>query len=365
MPLMLTHDLRFTRGATVLALAAANLSAQFSSPPGRTAGANAGNSSVASTQPFAASVMGRRFQYIVGDITAGPQTISTLALQSDAATTSVARNIDILLAMGHAPVGTALVPSTTFTANYVPLSETFVLDDGTGAHALQVSLPATPNGFDVITLPLNHTFAYSGTDELIVDFNVLNSTSTGAYSLDVESGTSTSVGSFTYNGLRGCIVLPNTSMQDIYGHTPVTVAGITTCSQHMDDGPVSAPGIMVIGLTDPNTTLNGQLCVPLRASLDVSTYSVTTDATGRIGSEANPIRLRFPDVGDPFTFYTQFVIVDLARAAPELIVSLSDGLKWDITPPLARPRRLIYSTASNQTLTGVSSTSFVPVLFFD
>ncbi|MEZ5967264.1 MAG: hypothetical protein R3F56_25735 [Planctomycetota bacterium] len=361
---MLT-DLRFLSGVTALAITLP-VSAQFTSPPGATQGSNSGNSSVLSTQPFAAGTAGRRFQYIVGDITAGAQTISQLSLQSDTSTTSLARNIDILLTMGHAPVGTALSPSTTFAANYVSGSETLVLDDGSGGHALQVSLPATPNGFDAIPIPLNHSFAYNGTDELIVDFDTINSTSTGSYSLDVESGTTTvSVGSFSYNGLVGCEPQGVGIRQDIFGRTPASSGGITTCSQYMDDGPMNSFGILSIGFSDPNSNFGGLLCAPLRAYPDIANYFVTTDANGDVGSSTSPIPVSFPDALSSFTFYTQFVIVDPLRAAPELGVSLSDGVKFDITPPSVRPRRMIYSTSSNTTTTGSSSTLYPPVMFFN
>lgn len=357
-------ELRFLCGTAALALSLP-LSAQFSSPPGRTQGVNAGNSSVLSTQPFSAGTGGRRFQYIVGDLTSGAQTISTLRLQSDSSTTTVGRSIDMLVLMGHAPVGTAITPSTTYANNYSG-TPTTVLDDGSGGHALQVSLPTTPNGYDAIPIPLNHTFAYNGTDELIVDFNTINSTSTGSYSLDVESGTTTpSVGTFSYNGLVGCIVPPNTSMQDIFAINPTTSGGMTSCNQYMDDGPPNSVGILAIGFTDPNSNFGGLLCAPLRASPDIANYFVTTDANGDVGSSSNRIPVAFPDTFAPFTFYTQFVIIDPARGAPELGVSLSDAVQWNVTPPAARPRRMIYSTSSNSSTTGSSSQLYPPVMFFN
>lgn len=358
-------DSRFVKSAAVLALCLP-LAAQFSSPPGLTRGANAGSSSVLSTQPFAAGTTGRRFQYIVGDVTAGAQTISMLTLQSDSSLTSVARNIDILLTMGHAMVGTAANPSTTYANNYVSGSATIVLDDGSAGHALQVSLPATPNGYDAVPIPLNHTFAYDGTDELIVDFSTINGTSTGSYSLDVEPGTTRiDVGTFNYNGLFGCDPRGVGIRQDIFGSTPSSNGRTTTCNQYMDDGPGNSIGILSIGFTDPNTNFGGLLCAPLRASPDITDYFVTTDGNGNVGSSTNPISIRFADTDTPFTFYTQFVIVDPPRARPEFAVSLSDGLRWDITPPVSHPRRMIYNTASNTAATGLSSTLYPPVMFFN
>jgi len=367
MPRPLRHASRPAPAFLLLAVASLPpcLKAQFASPPAAVLGVNAGNSSVLSTQPFTAGPTGRRFLYVLGDLTAAAQTVSSLTLQSDAAVGSAARAIDVRVTMGHAAAGTALAPNPAFAANYVAGSATVVLDDGSGGHALQLSLPATPNGFDPVALPLNHTFAWNGTDELIVEFDTLNSTSVGAYSLDVESGTTTSVGTFRYNGLVGCQPQGPGLRQDIFGVTPATNGRRTTCSQYMDDGPASLIGILVIGLTDPNTTFNGSLCAPLRASLDVTDYFVVTDAMGRVGSATSPTAISFPDAGLSFTFYTQFVIVDPSHPPPELAVSLSDGLQWDITPPTARARGMVFDTGSNTASTGTISALYPPVMFFN
>lgn len=342
------------------------VTAQFTSPPGSIAGTNAGNSSVASTQPFSASATGRRFQYIVGDITAGAQTISSLRLQADV-TAYAGRTVNILLQMGHANPGTSCLPSTTFTANY-NAAPVVMLDNGSGG-STPVNLPSSTGAFDAIPIPFNTaaTFAYNGTDELIVDFITDTASSTGSYGLDVHSGTCVaSVGTSTYNGLQACTVPPNTGVFDIFKSGPTSTAGTTACNQYALRGPANSFGILSIGATDPNTNFGGLLCAPLRAMPDIyAGLFVSSNATGGIASSAAPISLAFPDALAPFTFYTQFVMVDPARQAPELGVSLSDGIKFDVTPPSLRPRRYIYSTSSNSGVTGSSSQLYVPVMFFN
>lgn len=352
-------------GATALSLALP-VSAQFTSPPGSIAGTNAGNSSVASTQPFSASATGRRFQYIVGDITAGARSISRLSLQADV-TAYAGRTVNVLLQMGHANPGVTCTPSTTYTANY-NAAPVVMLDNGSGG-STPVNLPSSTGAFDAISIPFNTgaTFAYNGTDELIVDFITDNASSTGSYGLDVHSGTCVaSVGSSTYNGLQACVVPPNTSQFDIFKSGPTSTAGTTACNQYGLRGPASSFGILSIGSTDPNSNFGGLLCAPLRALPDIyAGLFVSSDATGAVASSAAPISLAFPDTFVPFTFYTQFVMVDLARTTPELSVSLSDGIKWDVTAPAQSPRRMIYSTSSSTALTGSSSQSYPPVMFFN
>lgn len=340
------------------------VAAQFASPPGAVAGTDAGTSSVSFTQPFSPLAAGNRFQYLLGDITAGAQTITALRLQSDSRPDSVARTVNILVQLGHASPGTACAPSTTFASNYAA-APTVVLDDGNGA-AVQVSLPATPNGFDPVPIPFNSSasFAYNGSDELVIDFTTDTASQASPYSLDVEPGNcAVTVGRFAYNGLVGCT--PLGGRQDIFGQTPTTSGTDTTCSQWMTRGPVNSVGILAIGLTDPNTDFGGLLCAPLRASLDISTFFVRTDAAGNVGNSSSPSRVTFPDAPEAFTYYTQYVIIDPNPVPPRLAVSLSDGIRWDIWPPRRQPRTMIYNTASGTAVTGVSSQAFPPVVFFN
>src|SRR5690606_2677787 len=283
------------------------LAAQFTSPPGAPLGVNAGNQSVLATQPFGAAAAGRRMQYIVGDITAGPQTITALKFQSDNSATS-ARTINLLVQMGHATRGTACSPSTTFASNYAG-APVIMLDDGAG-NPTSVNLPATTS-YSPIPIPFNSgaNFNYDGTSELIVDIIADSASPSGNYSLDTHSGAcSPTAGSSTYLGLTGCVVPPNTSQFDIFKSGPSSASGTTSCRQYALRGPANSIGILSIGVTDPNSTFGGLLCAPLRAMPDVyAGLFVPTDASGGVASSGNPVDLQFPDTLAPFTFYTQFV----------------------------------------------------------
>jgi hypothetical protein len=352
-------------GATAL-LTSVSVPAQFASPAGAVAGRDAGNSSVASTQPFSAGPAGRRFQYILGDLASGAQVIRRLRLQADA-TAYAGRTVKILLGLGHAPPGTACQPSTTYAANYRG-APVVVLDNGSGG-STPVNLPASTGAFDSIPIPFNSgaTFLYIGVDELIVDFVTDNATSAGSYGLDVETGTCVpSVGSSIYNGLHGCTVPPNTSQFDIFKGGPTAVGNSTACTQYAMRGPANSFGILSLGAIDPNSAFGGLLCAPLRALPDIyAGLFLTSDAVGNVASASAPVSLTFPHLLAPFTFYTQFIMVDPNRAAPEFSVSLSDGIRWNITAPALRPRRMIYDTTSSTAPSGASSQAVPPVFFFN
>lgn len=338
---------------------------QFTSPPG--IGAD-GSSSVSFLQPFVTNASGRRYQYVLGDITAippsGGEQISAIALRPDpTAGASAARSLDLTLVMDHADVSTL---STTFAANYSG-SETVALT------ATALNLPATTGGSGfAIALPLSAPFTYLGDHHptparsaLLVEFRTTNVSAAGAYTLDCVDGTlDEDVGTSTYLGLEGCIVAPNTAPFDIYKRGPTSAGGMTTCGVYGQRAPLSAAGILSIGVTDPNSNFAGLLCAPLRAAPDVAALITATGATGELGSAATPINLALPDLiaGQGVRFYTQFAILDAARAAPELAVALSDAVQWDLTPPNPVPRRLIYSNASVTAAIGTATLLFVPVL---
>lgn len=357
---------------TLLAIAPA-LSAQttFTSPPG--IGAD-GASSVLGTQVFGTAASGRRFQHIVNDAAGVPGTggiqIGSIKMRPDAAATaSLARTADITLVMDNVNYGAI---TTTFANNYSGSQTTFALGN--------VSLPATTGGAGfVITLPVSPSFVYFGNNNttnpsntaLMVEIQTTNVVLSGGtssnYSLDCVDGTATpTVGVSTYNGLQGCIVPPNTSRFDIFKVGPTSTGGTTSCRQYGLRGPASSFGVMALGLTDTNSNFGGLLCVPFRSAFDLQ-IPITTTATGGVASSATPIDISFPDLGpgQTATFYTQFVVFDAARQAPELQVALSDGIKWDITAPSIRERRIIYSTSNAAAATGSSTNLFVPVMQFN
>lgn len=350
----------------LLALAAvAPAQSQFTSPPN--VGAD-GSSSVSFLQPFVTSASGRRYQYVLGDIAAVPpsggEQINAIALRPDpTAGASAARTLDLTLVMDHADA-TAL--SATFANNYSG-SETVALT------ATALNLPATSGGSGfAITLPLSAPFPYLGAHHptparsaLLVEFRTTNVSSAGAYTLDCVDGTpGDDVGTSTYLGLDGCLVAPNTAPFDIYKRGPTTAGGMTTCGVYGQRAPLSAAGILSIGITDPNSTFAGLLCAPLRAAPDVAAWITATTSTGTIGSAAMPIDLVLPDLapGQSMRFYTQFAVLDAARSGPELGVALSDAVAWDLTAPNPVPRHLIYSNASSAAALGTATLLFVPVL---
>jgi len=340
---------------------------RFTSPPG--IGPD-GDSVVASLQPFNTSTSGRRFQYIVDDARGVPgasgEAIASLAMRPDpSAPQSVARTANVTVVMDHADFGAI---AATFAANY---SGSEVI------HALgTVSLPATTGGAGfVIGFPLSMPFTYFGVHNtaqpgrtaLLVEFQTTGVVGGTNYSLDCADGTtSPSVGTSAYLGLQPCVVPPNLGGFDIIKHGPFTAGGLTSFGQHALRGPASTFGVLGLGLTDPQTDLNGALCAPLRTSLDV-TLRVTSDALGAVGSFAAPWTVTFPDLPGMLQarIFSQFVLFDPARSAPQLQVSLSDAIQFDLTAPTNIDRRLVYSTTSAAATTGTLTPAFVPVMQFN
>lgn len=342
-------------------LVATALAQQFTSPPG--IGADA-PSVVTSLQPFHAAATGRRFQYVVNDARAVPGPggvqINQLALRPDpSSASSTARTATITLVLDNVDFR---AQSTTFASNYSGSETSYAL--GT------VNLPATigTSGF-AISFPLSAPFTYFGTANtaqpnrtaLLFEFRTTAVVSGTLYSLDCADGTSSPVvGTSSYLGLQPCVVPPNTAGFDIVKRSPTTSAGLTTLAQHGQRGPVATFGILVVGLTDPNTTFGGALCAPLRAAPDIS-LNVTSDALGSVGGFTNPVNVTFPDLDAPAALYTQLVMFDPNRTTP-VQVSLSDAIRFDVTPPTVIERSLLYSTSNAAATTGTRTTAFVPVL---
>lgn len=350
--------------AGLAALGSLRAQVPFTSPPGI---GSDGDSVVSSLQPFHAATNGRRFQYVVDDVRAVPgqggASISNLALRPDpAAPQSAARTASVTVVLDHASFPT-LTPS--FAGNYSGAETTHAL--GT------VSLPQTTGGAGfVVAFTLPAPFVYLGVHNqgqpgrtaLLVEFRTTAVAGGTHYSLDCADGTTApAVGTSTYLGLQPCVVPPNTTGFDIVKHGPTTDGSSTTLGQHAVRGPAASFGILAIGFTDPQTTFGGALCAPLRTSIDVH-VNVASDAQGSVGSFANPLHLTFPDLRGSLRarLFTQFVLHDPARAAPQLPVSLSDAIQFDVTAPAPIDRRLIWATSSATATTGTLTPLFVPVL---
>ena len=339
----------------------------FTSPPN--VGPD-GGSVVSSLQPFNTALAGRRFQYVTDDVRDVPPTggelITRISMRPDpSAPQSVGRTVDVMVVLDHANFPAL---TTTFASNYSGSQVTHAL--GT------VNLPSTTStsGF-AVRFVLPSPFLYFGGNNLtnpahtalLLEFQTTNVVGGTTYSLDCVDGTLTpTVGTSTYLGLQPCVVPPHVGGFDIIKSGPTTSAGQTTFGQHAMRGPISSFGVLLLGLTDPNTDFGGLLCTALRASLDIQTF-VFSDAQGAIGSFANPLRVTFPYLvaNQSLTLFSQFVMVDPARTAPQLSVSLSDAIRFDMTAPKLIDRRLLWSTLSATAALGTMTVQFVPVLEFN
>lgn len=338
----------------------------FTSPPN--VGAD-GDSVVSSLQPFNTATGGRRFQYIVGDVQDVPgmmgEAISRVALRPDpSAPQSVGRTGNITVVVDHCEFG---MLGTTFANNY---------SNPTSYPLGTISLPTTTgaSGF-AIMFTLSAPFQYYGVHNptrplataLLVEFRTSSMVGGTSYSLDCADGTTApSAGTSMYHGLLPCLVPPNTGGFDIFKHGPSLNGGFTTIGHHALRGPASSFGILMFGFTDPNTIYGGLLCAPLRTTPDIQ-VPVSTDAQGAIANFANPLLLSFPNLlpVQSLTMYTQFVVADPARQAPQLGVSLSDAIRFDLHAPTLIERRSLYSATSVTAAQGTLTPQFVPVFRFD
>lgn len=308
-----------------------------------------------------------RMQYCDGNQRGAPKPIGKVSFRRDAYTAPLtsagARTLDLGFVMAHTDVSVA-APSTTFATNYKGglSSQVFTVKS--------VNLPdlnAQPGVLAPfnITLPFDTPFVYNGNDDLLWEVTGKNNTNTGAYYLDTQTNGTTAgggIGSGIYLGWQGCTVPGKTVGFDIiYPSFPVTdAANVSTVRLYATGGPNSSPGILAIGLSDPN--LAGLFCAPLRTSADI-VIPVSTDATGNIATSAAPIALSFPFPGaSQFDLYAQFAALDTAVPA----LYLSDAFAGSVVPysaPVVRKVYAVRNTTSDVAASGSASTFAIVVKF--
>ncbi|MCC6670130.1 MAG: hypothetical protein IT458_03660 [Planctomycetes bacterium] len=306
-----------------------------------------------------------RMQYIDGNQRGAAAALAKMAFRRDGGqantTTAGPRSIDISVLMGHADVSAA-APSTTFATNYNgPTTAVFTLKT-VNVPDLNAKPPSPPAPFS-LTLPFDVPFAYSGTLDLLWELASKNNTAAGTTYLDTATNGSTAfggLGNFFYNGGVGCVVPPNTTQFDIISSAAATSAGgVTSIGWYALRGPVSSPGVLAIGISDPN--LAGLFCAPLRTSAEI-VLPINTDATGAIASSASRLTVSFPFPGTSFNVYSQFAALD--TAAQKLY--LSDATFHEVVPyaaPVIRKVYAIRNTTSDVAVSGTSSTFGIVVRF--
>ena len=294
-----------------------------------------------------------RTQYLDGNQRGTPRPgINRLELRRDGPTgagTYPARTVNVGIAMSHCDA--TVTPSSTFASNYIGAPTQVFTVKPVNLPDLSASA-GTPAPWAPV-FPFDVTFSYNGTQDLLYEITGnTNSSPSTSYPLDAVTGNATSgggTGTFRYNGVTGCTVPPNTSRFDIWTFNPQTDANsVVTVRWYADDGPISSPGALALGLSDPN--IAGLFCAPIRTSAEIM-VPVMTDANGDLFSSANPLSLSFGYPGINFTLYSQFVTIE----ASTLNVYLSDAAAHDIiayTPPLTLNLWRVQNTTSDTAATG-------------
>jgi hypothetical protein len=363
----MTSKLFTLSAASLLTLTAAPMAQTYFYSPA-TAATTDGNQSVLATQVFGGA--SRRYQFILGDVAGTPRpNINAVDWRWDMAHSSAyaARTMTLTAVMSHTSYANRV---TTFATNYVGPTTTVI-------NARTFNLPATsgvpttpaPQPWS-INFPFDTgvAFSYDGVQDLLFEVVVDGVTPTGSYSVDTQSNIATSnAGTASYpRAADQCTASGRTVAQDIWyaGGSAIPFAnGRITLNQYMDDGPASAAGVLVFGVTDVNTNLGGLLCGFLRPSVDVA-LPVMTDAAGLVASPTAPLSAVLKHPGVPAQIRSQFGILDTGRAPTELAISLSDSILWNVTLPIEATPRVGYTSTSSTAVTGSLSTLYTPVMRF-
>lgn len=264
------------------------------------------------------------------------------------------RTTTLSLVMAHC---NAAALTTTYASNYVG-SPTTCVAPAPFNFPDHTNPPATTPAPWTVSIPFTTNFTYNGTNDLMWEIVCTGTTPTGSYSIDGVAGTGFgTVGTSAYLGVpcsgTGIIKLGPTLL------TP-TVARL---GQYALGCPATQPGIISIGLTNPNTNFGGLLCQPLYAD-PLITLGVTSDASGNVYTSAAPLNLDIPAPAGPLNVFTQFIVFN-PTSTFGIPVHMTDGIQWSLTAPVAgNGLSLLYSDTSATALTGSRSTSSMAIVRF-
>ena len=346
----------------VVVLVAASLShaqtQSFTTPAGLVL--SEGNNEVFVSQPFYAA--NARYQYIDG--TQNPtaaKTLKGLSLRrrpTAVAGTFPARSTTLTLTLAHTTYAST---TTTFSSNYRGGLSTKAYSGPLSMPDLSAgSLP--PPAPWAIVIPYTTTFAYNGTEALLVEFQCANtSPADQEYPLDTIQGTVRTGGYGTYNGLAPCQVTGRASPFLINASAnPVIASGAVSYSMFATDGPTTQPAAWILGTSQLSSSLGGSVCAPIQP-LPLISIGMVTDATGGIGTSEAPIQLTYPYAGIVHQVFAQFAALDAGQAQP-LKIALSDDLKYVVGNTGPWNVRRLASLASSTAATGTLSNTYVPVM---
>lgn len=273
----------------------------------------------------------RRMLQVHGDLGATPRSFSKLAFRMNAGTTlyTGTRAADIELFMGPSvgPASISFFYANNFIGTPTPVIARRTVNFGPQGQAVTPG----PNPFtSAMDLPLDAPFVYSGTGSIAWDYVQYSSTLTGTFSsLDGDIGSSTTFAS-TITG-TGCTCTGRTAAM-VHGASGIDVGGKLAINFTVTNGPTSAPVILAIGGTNPNTPFPG-LCSSLFTDLTFQLPIGTTSAAGAITTtEAGAATLVLENSIPGVTLFTQTHSLDTGRVG-ELPLCNSNGRTFTIPTP--------------------------------
>lgn len=264
----------------------------------------------------------RRFQQIDGThIGMGPQSITQIGLRRDgsrATPSATARTFDLTIRMGH---GDSTSVSAQFDNNYLAPASTVFATQTVSLPDWSASVPG-PAPFDFV-VTLDSAFNYNGTDALVIELVIENSSSTGTVWVDRQLSTTP----FEYAGetfrTAGCT--SGGGIQPFESHIACFNWGNQHPSLgqrvivHGDFAPPDALSVAHIALDLPAIPVPG-LCGPFLNNLIVALSLGTSSSTGF--TPYRVIDIPYNPVLDTTPIAVQVISIDATQ--PGIPVSLSD-----------------------------------------
>lgn len=291
-----------------------------------------------------------RYQQIHGDMKGTPRVILGMSLRKGTSTSSsgIARTLDVEVSMCNSNFAAS---STTFAANYVG-TPVVVLPRQT------VNLPdwtfsqGTPEPWSIV-IPYTTPWPYTGQNDLLWEWVIHSTTSTGSYFADAYSGSNADRANATIVNLgTGCLATGKTSVM-----SQTLTCYTTTSNKKLNFGlsganaPNSVPAAVMVGPVNPNLTVPG-LCEKVFV-VPLWTLPVTTSASGGISV---PL---FQADYDPnwagAKLYVQSVAVDVGQSGLPFALSRGQEATLPVLSPGAYPIQRIWSN-SNTATTGSKET---------
>lgn len=273
----------------------------------------------------------RRMLQVHGDLGTTPRAFTKLAFRMNAGTTNYTgtRTLDMELFMGPS-VGPAAI-SFFFANNFIGTPTTAIARRTINFGPQGQAVTPGPNPFtSAMDLPLDAPFAYAGTGPIAWDYLQYANTVAGTFSsLDGDLGSNTSTTS-TITG-TGCTCTGRTSAMT-HGVSLIDVGGKLAINFTVTGGPGTAPVVLALGATNPNTPFPG-LCSNLYTDLLFQLPIGTTSAAGAITSaEAGAATLVLQNNFAGATLFSQTHGLDTGRVN-ELPLCNSNGRTFTIPTP--------------------------------